>query len=159
GEHEAVPAMADRPEWGEAPRGGDGMSRKRELWVLTLLDDLEGVSDGSRRAGGDVGPPALGLYDGALDPADEDRPLLSTRPPSQTVVFDDNVISSGVGSYESTLARRLAGRIIGQLPMDEAKGSGEAGAYVDIGIPGRRLPVSQWIRGDAQTFSFVAMAV
>lgn len=44
--------------------------------------------------------------------------------------------------------------IVGLLPATNIEESGETGLYASIGIPGRRLPITQYVRGESQTFSF-----
>jgi hypothetical protein len=49
--------------------------------------------------------------------------------------------------------------IEGILPPSEPEESGEAGVYASIGIPGRKLPLTQYVRGEEQTFSFQAFFI
>jgi len=48
---------------------------------------------------------------------------------------------------------------VGLLPATNVEESGETGLYASIGIPGRRLPITQYVRGETQTFSFEAFYI
>lgn len=49
--------------------------------------------------------------------------------------------------------------LAGLLPATNIEESGETGLYASLGIPGRRLPITQYVRGETQTFSFEAFYI
>jgi hypothetical protein len=119
------------------------MRDRDNIWTLTLVDDISHgwITDLAEMNVSKGSTPVEGGY------VTEDG-----------VTHLDEMTFPAADVDLDTLDARTA-TIHGQLSFVDLRESGEAGAYVDIAIPGRRLPLTQWTRGDAQTFSFTAMIV